>query len=169
MDCDYFPLLYRREGKERFLLWHSGEEIDSVVLNSAGYILSFSCLAELCRFADANALQVDNAEPELHDLDYIAFWVREKNTCLDCEQTLNAWNFFCDIANSVDCPQKRLFSEYDAQLNAVYDKLFWRNNLPALTPPGERFVPVWSAEEINALVLLLSAGLELFASCTQNA
>jgi len=51
----------------------------------------------------------------------------------------------------------------------VYDKLFWGNNLPAMTPPGERFVPTWSAEELEALAALLSAGFAMLSSSMQNA
>jgi hypothetical protein len=45
-----------------------------------------------------------------------------------------------------------------------YDKLFWGCNLPALTPSGERFDPVWQAGEVANFRQFLAAGLDLLAS-----
>ena len=43
----------------------------------------------------------------------------------------------------------------------VYDKLFWGSNFPAMTLPGERYVPVWSDEEIVELHQILNDGMAL--------
>ena len=46
----------------------------------------------------------------------------------------------------------------------VYDKLFFGNNLPAMTPPGEHYDPTWSDAEIRILCSVIAAGLHLFRS-----
>lgn len=160
----YFPLIYRWRGEQRLLLWRSGDT-DSVAVNSDGYAYSFSSLSDLNRFADANKLQVEQEEPKLHDLGCIETWLRDKDSNVDCFEILSAWNLFCDIANSVEGPSKDSFEKLDSEMSDVYNKVFWGNNLPAVTPPGERFVPTWSADEMDALAALLSAGLAMLTSC----
>lgn len=164
----YFPLLYRWHGEQRFMLWRSGDT-DSMIGNAKGHIYSFSRLSELNRFAEESKLQVEQAKPKLilHDLDVIEMWLRGKKSTVDCVETLKAWNLFCDIANSVESPLKEPFTKLDSEMRdlGIYDKLFWGNNLPAMTPAGERFVPTWSAEELEALAALLSAGLAMLSSC----
>ena len=168
----YFPLLYRWHGEQRFLLWRS-EDTDSVVVNAKGYVCSFSSFCDLNRFTDANKLQAEQNELILHDLDAIETWLRGKQSTVDCVETLKAWNLLCDIANSMESPLKEPFKKLDSEMRDlydVYDKLFWGNNFPAMTPPGERFVPTWSAEELEALAALLSAGLAMlrlqYVKCT---
>jgi hypothetical protein len=164
----YFPLLYRWRGEERLLLWQPGN-IDSVAVGSEGHVQSFAGLADLNRFAHVHALQIEQEEPKLHNLDSVQAWARGKEPDVNCDETLNAWNLFRDIANSVEGPCKESFEKLDSDMSEVYNKIFWGNNLPATTPRGERFVPTWSAEEIDALAALLSAGLSMLTSCTQNA
>jgi len=45
----------------------------------------------------------------------------------------------------------------------------WGNNIPSLTPPGKRYDPVWSPEEVTQLVEVLTAGIDMFRSCTCQA
>jgi len=164
----YFPLLYRLRGQERFLIWIS-DDTDSVAVNAEGLLLSFPSLAILKQHADANGWPLEPEEPRRHDLDVIARWVILDDASVNCVETLNAWNLFSDVANSVSSPSKKSFEALDSQLGrSVYDKLFWGNNLPAMTPVGEHFVPTWSHQELRYLAALLSSGLELFTSSTSE-
>ena len=81
---------------------------------------------------------------------------------VDCPAFMNAWNLFGDVAASVGLNFQSLESP-DA--GAVYDKLFWGCNRSVVTPPGERYVPQWSAGEVWALASVLREGLNLFARC----
>ena len=163
----YFPLLYLWRGEQRLLLWQSGDS-DSIGVNSDGNVYSFSSSAELNSFADANQLHIESEEPKLHDLDSIDLWISSKESNVDFVKTLTAWNLFRDIANSVKDPSKDAFQKLDFGMSEAYDKVFWGNNLPAVTPPGKKFVPTWSAKELQALAALLSAGLIMFSTCTQK-
>jgi hypothetical protein len=49
-----------------------------------------------------------------------------------------------------------------ADATGVYEKLFGANNLPAVTPPGERFSPEWSPDELELLANVLKGGLTVF-------
>ena len=47
----------------------------------------------------------------------------------------------------------------------IYDKLFFANNLAAVTPRGASYEPIWSEDEIELLSRIYSFGLaELRAS-----
>ena len=77
-----------------------------------------------------------------------------------------AWNLFSDVAHSM--PDKgSAFEHLDSQ-PTIYDKLFWGNNLPSMTPEGMHYSPEWSAAEVASLAEILSAGLDLFESCIRS-
>ena len=47
----------------------------------------------------------------------------------------------------------------------IYDKLFFANNLPAVTPRGASYEPIWSEDEVELLSRIYRFGLaELRAS-----
>ena len=79
---------------------------------------------------------------------------------MECSAFLNAWNFFDDLAGlhtGVDSEYTRL----SRAAATCYDKLFWGNNLPSVTPPGERFEPTWSPDDLAAIGRVFVAGLRL--------
>lgn len=72
---------------------------------------------------------------------------------------LNAWNFLDNLASlheGADSAFNRLSHEA-----ACYDKLFWGNNLPAITPAGEFYRPSWRDEELAEIRSVFEAGLDL--------
>ncbi len=46
----------------------------------------------------------------------------------------------------------------------IYQKVFWGNNLPAVTPAGKGFDPTWSEEDLIGIKAVLETGLSLFVS-----
>lgn len=159
MSSLYYPLLYRLDGRDAFLLWCSNDH-DGVMAQD-GRILSFSSDAALRRFAARHRISLEDEAPTLHDLDAVHTWVGEpRGDTIDCALLLNAWNLFADIARSLPGSGAD-FSELDRAHDTVYEKLFRGNNLPAVTPEGERYDPEWSYEEVAALTRLLECGLHL--------
>jgi hypothetical protein len=77
------------------------------------------------------------------------------------DEALAAWNLVSDVARSI---HGAAFEELDSQCGKVYQKLFWGNNLPSMTPAGCHFDPEWSPDEVSALAAVLSAGLKMFQS-----
>ena len=71
---------------------------------------------------------------------------------------------FSDVADSVPW-QGAAFKGLDSQFSEIYEKLFYGNNLAAITPEGKRYTPQWSADEVGSLAELLAVGLDLFISC----
>ncbi len=162
----YFPLWYRLHSEERYLIWISNEK-ESLVVDAEGYIPCFRDLTMVGQFAETNGILLESETPVLHDLDWVVAWRVARAVPVDCVEALGAWNLFRDVAASA--PSKGIaFGKLSSELSGVYDKLFWGNNLPAMTPKGERYVPQWSPEETRSLAEVLSTGFDLFVSCVRN-
>ena len=160
----YFPLLYRLQHCESYLLWISGDK-DSVVVDADGFVPSFRTFGLLQEFADRKHYRLETEEPKLHDLDWVTISQTDKS--VDCEAALAAWNLFSDVSASV--PElNHNFKGLDSQFRLIYDKLFWGNNLPSMTPEGERYLPQWSADELHSLAQILASGLDLFMSVVRQ-
>lgn len=167
MVANHYKLLYRLNGTERFLLWFTNET-DGVVTDSDGFVPSFPTENDVRSFADRMGVETADEAPILHDLDAIRNWLvdpRPEN--VDCEAVLAAWNLFGDVARSVS--RGAPFLKADEALGAVYDKVFLGNNIPALTPEGETYKPVWTPAEVSELADLLQVGFELFRRVVREA
>ena len=160
----YFPLLYRLNGEDSYLLWISNDN-DAVETNAMGRVLAFKDSQGLAAYAAAKHYVLESEEPKRHDLDWVARWLGTTDMPVDCDNALCAWNLFGDVARSVP-GSDGTFAELDRRLGEIYDKLFWGNNLPAMTPEGCHFEPEWSGEEITELAMVLRAGLALFQAST---
>jgi hypothetical protein len=59
--------------------------------------------------------------------------------------------------------QANLDSRYvflSRQASYIYEKLFYGNNLPSITPIGEHYIPSWSNDELIEMRLVFMAGLD---------
>jgi hypothetical protein len=162
----YFPLLYRLDSAERYLIWMSNEH-DSVVVDADGLVPSFGNITALRQFAEINDYSLETEEPVLHDLDWAVGWRIPQTVPVDCVKALEAWNLFDDIAASIPSRGDG-FESFKSQYSEIYDKLFWGNNLPSMTPEGERYVPEWSRDELQSLSRVMTAGLNLFVASTHT-
>jgi hypothetical protein len=168
MSKTYYRLLYRLDGTDQLLLWFSDEE-DGVFTEAPGRVLSFATEARLLSFTDRHGLPVAEEGPILHDLDAVQRWTTDPRAeTLDCRDALAAWNLFMDVASSLPV-EGAAFVRADSELNLIYEKVFWGNNLPAVTPEGERYEPLWTEDEVSHLAGLLSRGFELFRRVRQDA
>jgi len=162
----YFPLLYRLNAEDRYLIWISNEK-DSVVVDAEGLVPTFKHAACVQAYSDVNHYNLEREEPILHNLDWVAAWAKAPDAPIDCEKALNAWNLFSDVGRSI-YERGISFDQLDRQFPGIYDKLFWGSNLPSMTPSGRHYEPEWSQVELAALAEVLSAGLAMFESCTGN-
>lgn len=148
----------RLDGTDRYFLWESGDDApDRVVLDDAGFVLTFPGEQAAREAPSVESEAVSPEQTAVYDLDAIETWAKSTAEVRDCSELLNAWNLFGDLPRG-----ENLFGEAAARANLVYDKLFWGCNLPAMTPPGEHYVPIWSASETAALKRLLMLGLAEF-------
>ena len=155
----YYCLWYRLDGTDGYLIWYSNNH-DGVVVQLGGTVPSFRSPALLHDYAAAHQIVIAEEEPMLHDLDCIEAWLCTPtiSSVIDCDAFLAAWNLFGDISVSVNGN----FDRDHKKTQNIYDKLFWGNNLPAITPPGKHYTPIWSDEELQVLREVLANGLQLF-------
>lgn len=162
----YFLYWYRLSRTDAYLIWYTddasaGAKADGVLLDDAGRLLTFPALGDLQNHAERRGLVVDlqtNGEPL--DLDHVQRWLGAAHkTTVDCQVFLEAWNLFSDIASAVQGKQAHIDDQKESR---IYEKLFWGNNLPALTPPGKHYAPVWTKSEVGRLRSVLNRGMQLF-------
>lgn len=167
MAREVYSLLYRLDGRERFLLWFS-DESDGVITDAEGSVPTFASARELDGYARRASLTLSNEEPRLHDLDAVRAWLADPRAeTIDCDESLCAWNLFVDVARSVTETSEE-FLAVDGAQGSLYERVFWGCNLPAVTPDGEAFHPSWTRDEVRALAAVLTRGLELFARVTRG-
>jgi hypothetical protein len=119
--------------------------VDGFVTEADGSVPSFRDPQALHNYALARQIQIREAEPVLSNLDVIEHWLRHaSSTAIDCHAFLDAWNLFTDLSQSVHGN----FDHQHKRTQRVYEKLFWGNNLPSVTPPGKHYTPHWSDQEV---------------------
>lgn len=157
MSRKHSALRCRLDGKERCLVGFEGE-FDGVVLAEHGRLLVFPDTARLFLAVQERGWELADREPGFVDLDAVARWVAAPAAAaVDCNGFLDAWNLMLDLRSTVAGRNILGSSDEDQDL---YDKLFYGNNLPAVTPPGGHFSPTWSAAEVARLAAVLRTGME---------
>jgi hypothetical protein len=160
MERIYSALKYRLDHLDAFLIWYIND-VDGFVLDDRQRALSFRNLSVLQEWVSMHGYVVETEEQgSLHDLDTTQQWSANPSPdTVDCIAVLNAWNLFLDIRASIE--QRNVMRD-DPENNDIYDKVFFGNNLSAITPPGEHYTPLWSEDEVMRLSRLLTEGLRLF-------
>lgn len=157
-EREFYPTAIRLEGRELYLIWYCADWSDGVVMTGDNKVAAFPTLDHLQSFAKQSGISLNHPSPEMFDFDQIARWIQSPREFEpDCKLLLDAWNFFRDIQTSV-LPERR---KLDKQTYRIYQKLFWGNNLPAVTPQGCHYTPVWSGKELYRVKTVLSFGLRL--------
>jgi hypothetical protein len=151
----YYPCRVRLDDETRFVAWYTAD-LDGFLREPDGRLVVVGSVAAL-------PVPLASAEPVGYDFDRIRAWCADPAAAkVDCRAFLDAWNFLDDLTGlhaEADTPYTRL-SRTSAD---VYDKIFWANNLPAVTPPGQRFVPSWSWLELVTIRQLFESGLVVLA------
>ncbi len=162
MSNEYFNLWFRLDARDAYLIWFNGEP-DGVIVDANGKVPCFPNNEDLLRYACSLNLSVETEEPNLHDLDSLASWLEAKdNETVDCKIFLAAWNLFDDVSRSVGGN----FDPGRKKTKKIYNKLFWGNNLPVVTPEGKSYTPLWTKRELKIMREVLSEGLSLFREKT---
>jgi len=167
MQRTHYKLWYRYNAVDRFLIWYTNER--DGILDFEGCIPSFRTESALLAYADSLSVTVEAEASGLHDFDLVQTWLADPQPHrVNLYVFLDAWNLFGDVARTLPAVGGR-FIELDSRLGPLYDKLFWANNLPAMTPEGERFVPEWSTIEIEGFTALLREGLSMLIRSLRDA
>ncbi len=173
MKKSHYPLWYRLGSKDRYLIWYTvdvaNEDLDGVVLDSKGKIPIFVSLDALSTYAQEEGIALEHRALILHNLNVVAKRLTLKRskpqgpTALDCEAFLAAWNLFADVSRSTGAS----FDADRERTNKIYDKLFWGNNIPAVTPEGKCYIPLWPRREKRIIHEVMSQGLRIFRGSTK--
>lgn len=156
MTAVYSPCRFRLDGLDHFVLWYSDDSDGLVRVD--GRLLSWSSLASLLEYARSKGMAVQSAEVPLYDWDGVERWCADPAPeRLDAVRWLNAWNMAVDAI--VPDQESEQFRQANARADALYEKLFRANNLPAMTPAGAEFRPVWTKAETAELARLLRLGV----------
>lgn len=113
-------------------------------------------------YAKDNKIQFDKNEITSFSIDHAISWLTRKNPMIDSVYFLNFWNYISDLANSVE---ETFYGDLrEEEINKVYNKLFWGNNLPAVTPKSKRYKPNWDGEQRKILVGIAKDGIRIINS-----
>lgn len=163
MTREYFPSKFYLDNRTRYFLWSS--EVDNPeggdrdeVWTRGGIAPTFATLAGGEQFAreEVGVSFAQEGEPLLHDLDYVARWLRmskqRRARVVHAHDDLLAWNIFSDLARSAEAP----FSGYARTYNDVYMMLFWGD------PNKVGTYPRWSGAQLQTLHDVMDEGLKLW-------
>lgn len=156
---EHYPIECRLHGRERLLLWYS-DDVDGVIVGSDGRLVTFDSTDSAVAYAQTRGLSLSADAPVVYDLDQLRAWTSSNTQAVDCRALLDCWNLFADVAECVP-EHGDAFRAQDRAGSSVYEKLFYGNNLPAITPSGRAYEPVWSEAEIAQLSAVARAGIEL--------
>jgi hypothetical protein len=139
-------------GRDLLFVWVTNGA-DRVLLDPAGHIQRFSKKEAAQQFLSSRGFQLAHEDVTVYDFARIRAWCAAPIAPTDPNELLDTWNMLSDIVASAAHPNN-LMALADRQADASYEKLFFACNLPSSTPPGERFIPTWSTQEIESLARL---------------
>jgi hypothetical protein len=150
-----YPYAYVFQGQKTVLVWHTRGRADGFVRAAGVTLLAAPSEAQLRGELGKDTRRVRWAEGAAMDFD--RFWVAVRNLRVGrasskatCKMLLDGWNFLEDLLRTTRsrAVAKRLRTPL---LDTVYDKLFYGINLPAVTPKGRSYSPLWTRAELRTL------------------
>lgn len=149
-----YPYAYIYKSKKRILIWQTGGN-DTFRLDSEKRLISAPTIEALKDSLGEDAHNVEWSEEA--ELNFDKFWTSLRNmrparssSERTCDLLLNGWNFIEDLGRTFgfDTELEELRTPI---LNNAYQKLFYGNNLPSITPEDRSYYPLWTDEEMLAL------------------
>ena len=142
-------------GRQYFLLWQDGGTAPDkyVLLPKTSQFLLARTTEALFESATKLGVQVADQSPALVDMDRVfralaTLRSGRAPSLQTCQLLLDGWNTLEDMARSIQILPDEQQSEDEREiLGKVYDKLFYGNNLPAVTPANRNYSPLFSSIE----------------------
>lgn len=148
----------RAYDQDHLLLWQDGGDAPDkyIAYPETKQFLLARRSDELLSKARELGLQVADQEPALIDLDKVfrglaALRPNRRLSLRTCELLLDGWNTLEDMARSIGVPLTEATVDDPDSLRIAYDKLFYGNNLPSVTPADEAYSPLFSSGERKAI------------------
>lgn len=153
-----YPHWIQFQGQGLGLVWQTddeaGDEDTDGVLVHNGQIVWARTQEDFPELARQHNLTLDPGNEEFQNLDGIEDLLQLPASDDTCAQLLNAWNLLGDIACSVNAS----LDDRGPETDKCYDKLFYGNNLPSITPPGEHYSPLFDDHEQRVISEILNRG-----------
>ena len=141
-----------------FLLWQDVENLPSayVLRPDTSRFLSGKTREELLDSAVKFGLHVSEQETAAVDVDrtfkvLTALRPGRLSSTRTCQFLLNGWNTLEDMARPLGIGLNNVNSDEREILQKAYHKLFYGNNLPAVTPNDQSYSPLFSSTERKAM------------------
>lgn len=151
-----YPYEYTYKGIETILIWQSSSiGPDCFMVNEKNRPIHAHSIPELQKLLGSASSNVFWSEKAVINFD--KFWSVIRNlrsgrasSKSTCNLLLDGWNFLEDMGRTFG-HDKELELLKDPLINQCYEKIFFGNNLPSVTPKGRSYAPVWLSDEIKAL------------------
>lgn len=135
---------------EKYLIWHNDDKGKDVVEIVGSKILVFDTLEKAEEYAG------NDCECREYDFSELERFIHSHDKYFNCKLILDFWNIFNDIVYSFG---EKIPDERTKRSDRCYNKLFWGNNLPAVTPDGCEYEPVFTRKERKNIRRILSYGM----------
>lgn len=154
-QLEIIQLIY--EGTQYFCVWYCADTDGLLV--AEGKLMVFASEDSAQEYLNAQFPACEKTtESEPFDFAQMQLTVNH-GVALDPCYILTMWNLIEDIAVSLSVPfvgKKRT-----EQIDTIYDKLFFGNNLPAVNLSGKIYAPVFTRAERKKLDEILRDGLKI--------
>jgi len=174
LETQNFVICLLFKGRQYFLVWRTGpgDEPENILISGEEKRLVItSTEEEIELIAEALGLPLELEDPYRYDVDGV-FALLDKLTpdiylqTENCKLLLDCWNIFEDMAKTLGISVNDMEEGNHGALSHAYEKLFYGNNLPSVTPDGKIFEPEFSPIEIGAMRAYFAAvWAELYAQC----
>lgn len=152
MSDALYPFSVESQGRHIILIWFSDDSGDRFLKDGNDLLAGATKdsinqkLEKRARFVEWPALAILNIDELFDSLEEVSH--SHISDEIQNSLFLNGWNFFEDLVRTFSLEGD--FLEYRAPcLDKVYDKIFWGCNLPAVTPAGKSYSPLWTNEEVE--------------------
>ena len=150
------------EQRTYFVIWCS-DQTDMLLRTKTGTIAIFPDVSSANQDAQNQRYKLEIETIARYNFDEIDNWCSSPNEkTLNHSDMLNAWNMLEDAFRG--CKVEAEFSSRSKTANHIYEKLFYGNNLPAITPEGQHFTPTWTVGELEEL----SSVLRYWTACLRR-
>lgn len=156
---NYYLLPFLLDRAAGVLIWYNNDR-DGILVDTHQSLLAFRTPTAADAYAQQHTLLIQPSETTPHDFDAVTYWIAQ-DPCsprIACQPFLAMWNLLTDAATSIGVS----FEQQDALTKQIYDKLFWGTNLPAVTPSGQSYTPLWTEAELLRLRDTFQRGMTMF-------
>ncbi len=153
-DLPIYPYVVHYKSKDIYLLWQTSYEGDCFLLSDKKKIFLSDNKEEVDAFMENIDRTLNWQEAGEIDLELFFSCVKKIAPGISTSEEENSilidgWNFLDDIYSTLESEVGSLL--FNETLNRAYNKIFYGNNLPSVTPDNCKYEPIWLAHEVSEL------------------